>query len=525
MQSLFRHFDFRPHGDRLLTSSAAFWLFSARVLVFAMASAEAVAWGYLGFVLSEGLVRWVTAAFTAVIIFLVVWMIDVSLITMDRAWSEHARTILGQPEKGRRGWRDILTFSLRIGLLVGSLTVTAPYLAQLVFYRDIEQFNENLTIARIDSARARLTERYDSAVSAKQQELDLRRTEYEREIAGQGPSGRFGSGPTAAAMERTIAKLEAERDALRHQGEQELAQFETLARSPQGNRERLATRYNLTLPEQTILGNYAVLRELRERPEHQQTEFAIKAFLAFIFSGLLLLKLFEPYSVRLYFSEVLQQEYARYLAGSFDDVLPAAEQSTSKGATAMSPQRLYAFLANVWAPARLLEEKQAESKAQVAAAANALETVERMRDAAIRELNRRKEDVARLTRSRDEAVLAVTQLRSAIQVVRTDVQNIDGKLQTLAVRPERLDELSWLEHRSTLSRKLADARRALRELEESAPTEENRHERSESELAEALKGLHDSTMELQAVEKQLREMRGLLASVMHDRAKSALKAV
>src|SRR5258708_14420864 len=93
--SLLRHLEFQPHGKNLLTSSAAFWLFSARVLVFAMATCEAGAWAYLGYLFGDGLTRWIGAAFTGAIIFLVVWMIDVSLITMDRAWHEHAKEILG----------------------------------------------------------------------------------------------------------------------------------------------------------------------------------------------------------------------------------------------------------------------------------------------------------------------------------------------------------------------------------------------------------------------------------------------
>ena len=52
-------------------------------------------------------------------------------------------------------------------------------------------------------------------------------------------------------------------------------------------------------------------------------------FLALIFAGLLLLKLFEPSSVRLYLSDVLQQEFSRYLAGTFDPMLPATERSTN----------------------------------------------------------------------------------------------------------------------------------------------------------------------------------------------------
>jgi hypothetical protein len=490
-----------------------------------MAAAEAAAWGYLGFILTDGPLRLLTAAFTGVIILLVVWMVDVSLITMDRAWPEHARSILGQqPKASARGLRDTLTFLVRILLLLGSLTITAPYLAQLVFYRDIQQVNDALAAERIDAARSRLTERYDEAIRAKQRTITESRSEYESEIAGRGPSGRFGAGPTAAAIQRNITALEAERDVLTQERARELGRFEALSRNPETNREQLAARYKVLLPEQTVLGNSAALIQLRRRPEYRQTELAIKAFLGFIFAGLLLLKLFEPHSVRLYFSEVLQQEFSRYLASVFDDVLPPAERSTATGG-AMAPQRFYSFLTNVWSPARLLEEKQAEGKARVAAAVQAIETVERMRDAAIRDVNRRKEEVARLTKAREAAVLSSTQLDSAIRAVDADVKNLEHKLHEVLERPDRLDELSWLEHRTSLARNLTEARRALRELEESVPAESYRKEHTEADLTNALHGLQDSAKELETIEKQLRELRELLANSTSARARSVLKAV
>src|SRR5262245_17919340 len=94
--SFLGHAQLKPHGDSLLTSSAAFWLNSARVLVFLMAGSEAIAWGYLGYLFGDGMVRWIGAAVTGGVIFLVVWMIDASLITMDRAWREHSAALLGQ---------------------------------------------------------------------------------------------------------------------------------------------------------------------------------------------------------------------------------------------------------------------------------------------------------------------------------------------------------------------------------------------------------------------------------------------
>ncbi|MEX2283676.1 MAG: hypothetical protein WEE89_14420 [Gemmatimonadota bacterium] len=529
MRTLYRHLAFRPHDNRLLTSSAAFWLFSARILVFVMATAEAAAWGYLGFVFSEGFIRWITAGIVGAAIFLVVWMIDVSLITMDRAWPEHAKAILGETTaRSRRQFPESVTFLLRVGLLVGSLTITAPYLAQLVFYRDIERFNTNVTAARIDSTRANLIEHFNISVLDKQNEVNGRRADYEKEIAGQGPSRRFGAGPTAAAIGNTIAKLEAELNELKEQREDDLSRFETIAGDPRGNRDRLATLYNLILPEQTILGNYAALQELRKRPEHRQTELAIKAFLAFIFFGLLLLKLFEPYSVRLYFSEVLQQEYSRYLAGTFDAALPPTERSEANGRTqqpVMSPQRFYNFLAGIWAPSRLLEEKQARDKAQITAAVSALGNIERMREVAFDEFTKRSQDVGRLTKARDDVKFEIAQIKSAIAVVGADAENFELKLKTLITRPDSLDDLNWREHRTELTKRLTEARRVARELEERLPSFISHSERSENELEEALKWLRISRHELEAVDREIRAIREMLATSTSADVRSALKVI
>lgn len=523
MRALLRHLDFRPHGPHLLTASAEFWLMSARVLVFAMAASEALAWAYLGYLFGDGLLRWVAAAFTGVVIFLVVWMIDVSLITMDRAWPEHAARILGLPQTRNRRARDLFTFGVRVALLVGSLTITAPYLAQLVFHRDIAQANATLAATRIDSARSALVARQDAVLAAKQREIAERREAFEREIAGVGTSGRFGTGPTAAAIQRNIASLEAERDSLARTAARERREFDLLARDAEANRGALAARYNVLLPEQTILGSYAVLEELRKRPENRQTELAIKAFLAFIFAGLLLLKLFEPYTVRLYFSEVLQQEFTRYRAGSFDDALPDPERST-RTPSPMTPQRLYEFLTDVWRPSRHIETQEAQGRAQLGVARDALATMQRMRDNALEEMNLRKEEVVRLQAAVTAAERASTQMASAMKVVENDLQNFEARRRELEERRGALDDQGFHELRTSLGRRVTEASAALRGLHERAPEIRTEEARAREELAEAQGRLRRSAAAVDAAEAKLDELRRLMAESTSARARSALRA-
>ncbi len=523
MRTLRHHLQIRPHGERLLTSSAAFWLFSARVLVFAMASAEAVAWGYLGFLFGEGPVRVAVAAFTGIAIFLVVWMIDVSLITLDRAWAEHARAILGQVSSSRgRTARDVFTFTLRIGLLLASLTITAPYLAQLVFYKDIEQYTTAEATTILDTARHDLQNRYDLIARDKEREIETKRHEYEMEVAGKGASGRYGSGPAAAALKSSVETLAGDLESIAEDRARELSAFDEMSRDWRVNRDQLAARYNVVLPQASILQNRKALEELRKRPENRSTELAIKAFLAFIFCGLLLLKLFEPSSIRLYLSEVLQQEYERYLAGTFDPVLPPTETSTGHPA-AMSPQRFYAFLVSVWAPARALEQQQAEVKARRAVATESIDLLDKMCTQAQREVEQVHAEVQRLYKGSEEANQSLTELQSAIVAVRKDVESLSGELVALDANQD-VDEFGRLKYRTHLRKSLNKANTALRELEESVPTENERQRRATAALVQAEARLQTSEQELSAREQELRNLRAALAAEAGTRARTAVGA-
>ena len=528
MNALLRHLRLEPHGQRLMTSSAAFWLFSARVLVFAMAAAETVAWGYLGFLFGEGPVRWIAAAFMGAIIFLVVWMIDVSLITLDRAWKEHAREILGRDLRRPR-LLDVITFGLRILLLVGSLTVTAPYLAQVVFHNDIQRYVDREAVGAIDAARRQLVDKHDSVIGRKSKEIEEKRLRYEQEVAGKGPSGRYGAGPAAQAMLGDVKKLEGERDDLLRDRERAFKDFDGLASNWGPNREKLAASYNVAVPQASVLENRRALDALRKRPEYRSAELAVKAFLGFIFAGLLLLKLFEPSSARLYLSDVLQQEFGRYLAGTFDSMLPTTERSTNSRFE-MSPQRFHDFLVRVWVPARRLEAQQADAHARTSAVAQNLDLLEQMKVRVDNELGQAVAEVRSVCTTMDEASKSLTELHSAIVTVGADLAYYQGELATLEAPRSTLDEKSQLqyemkrlEYRSHLQRKIAAADRALHELNEAVPTETERFNRATAALKRVETKLEEKEAELAVTQSKIRAVRDQLLLSASDRAQSLLK--
>jgi hypothetical protein len=524
MRTLLRHMQIRPHDDRLLAPSAAFWFFSACCLMFPMALTEMTAWGYLGLLFTEGNLRWVVAAFTGITIFVVVWMIDVSLITMDRAWGEHAEAILGKPPASAtwRRIREAFTFLLRISLLVGSLTITAPYLAQVVFHKDIERHIASEAGRIIEAGRATAAAKYDSQIQQKDAGIAVKRSEYEHEVAGKGTSGRYGLGPAAMALGQTVSTLEEERGALQSDKDTGLNEFDTLARDWRTNREKLAALYGLTLPQTSILENRKALEILRKRPEYQSTELAIKAFLGFIFAGLLLLKLFEPHSVRLYLSDVLQQENLRFLAGAFDEMLPANEKSTSKSG-AISPQRLYDFLVNVWVPARKVEARQAETRARGAAARQSLDTLENLQGKIDQEVKSARDEVQRVCAAADDASQSLNELHSAIAAVTGDLTAFRAERASLAA-DTTMDARSRLEYRTILDSRIGEAERALQSYNDAMPVETEKFHRAAAALKLVEARLRAKESELEATQRMVREVRSMLSNAAGDGARSVLGA-
>lgn len=511
MSPLLRHLQLRPHGEHLLTSSAAFWLFSARALIVAMCLSEAVAWGRLGYVFGERSIGWIAAAAVSLTILVVVWMIDVSLITMDRAWRDHAAAILGYKSTGwARALRTGSTVALRIGLLFGSLYITAPYLAQVVFYKDIQRFIDAEAVTNLDRSRKAFIAERDAVIATKAGEVAGRRLALEREVAGGGISGRYGFGPAAQTIAAEVAKQETELEQLRTEKATALNAYDTLARDWRANRDLLAASYNVALPQTSILENSRALDALRQQPHYQSTELAVKGFLAFVFFGLLLLKLFEPTSIRLYLSEVLQQEYVRYVAGTFDAMLPDTERSTVKPSP-MTPQRLYDFLAFEWSKDHHVRAEQDRGVAIVRALTRGVTEFEATRTRLTEDARVAEQAYEEARHAAEDIRQSLTELESALQIVKTGKQDLEDQLARWRAEGESLtDHHSRLHHlklSDELREQLAEANQLFDRLREQKPTEEKRHQRARDDQQYWHQELTRRRGELTAVSKRISDLR------------------
>jgi DNA repair exonuclease SbcCD ATPase subunit len=269
-----------------------------------------------------------------------------------------------------------------------------------------------------------------------------------------------------------------------------------------------------------VMETRKALDELRSRPENRAVELAVRMFLGFLFGGLLVLKLFEPSSVRLYFSEVLQQEYQRYLLGVFDSRLPTTEMST-KAQGRMSPQRFFAALVPVLTIERQEERQRAEDLAK-ATIRDSFDTIERLRQEACQDHDKQRLNVTELTAQVDNAVTSSRELETAMAAIRDDIEFFQLELERLDAADRQTDERSRFEYASYLSKRLKDARVALRKLEQTHPAETEKQRRLRSALDLAQRGLSEAERQVSKHERRARGLRVVIANEADRRVRATV---
>lgn len=366
-------FSLKLYGAQLLEPSAALWIVFVRILIVAMALTEAISWGYAGKFLMPGTFgSWVASLFVGTIIFVFVCAMDASFMTLDRSgkMTPKALTNFGStgnvaPPGSEVTFGDRLKSVLsggvikmvggsaaRLLLLSSSLYITAPFIALIVFEKDIDaQITSNFS-RKVELKSKELKqqinverkERSERTTFLASQEAELRETlknrENEMNEEMRNPETR-GYGPIAKQFESQIrvtrTQLQKKQDELAEYrkgsfptpSETELIEFTT--RVSARNYEVLSSRWGINVdPNSFVVRNAIIKEEIEPTPEYRKAETAIQAFLGFIFIGLLTLKIYEPHAVKIYFNAALQSDWARYQAKMFDDYLLFEERSVAK---------------------------------------------------------------------------------------------------------------------------------------------------------------------------------------------------
>jgi hypothetical protein len=326
-------FSLRPHGEQLCSPTAKFWIFCARILILIMATAEAVSWGYVGSLFGSGFTSVLTGGAAALSLFFVIWLVDATFVTMDTSRAHYQR-VLSPDEKvdAELERKKFYTgLAIRGGIVVVSLWITAPFLAQLVFRRDVYEAIRSRNDAAVATARVAIQTRYDEQIRPLEAQLNEAQTAGILEASGQGPSGRYGRGAAVIAIEQRVADLQQRIAAATAERDQTLGAFD---RAPAGE---LTSRHGVQLLDDGLRSRSEVLEILLDNPDYSGAQVALGVFLTFLFLGLLILKLFQPRSVAIYYSEQLQSLYTDYRQGKFDEHLDPHDRART-GAP-MTPQR------------------------------------------------------------------------------------------------------------------------------------------------------------------------------------------
>lgn len=333
VRAVLSQFSLRPHGDQLCSPTARFWIFCARVLILIMATAEAISWGYVGSLFGTGFTAYLTGLAAAMSLFFVIWLVDATFVTMDTSRAYYQRLLSNEDQTAgvieqRKFFAGLV---IRAIIVVVSLWITAPFLAQLVFRRDVVDTIASRNRAAIASSRAALAKQYEDQLHPLDSARNAAQTAGIAEAAGRGLSGRYGRGAAVIAIEQRIEDLQRRIAATGRERDSVLFLFD---RAPAAE---LASRFGVPLLDDGLRSRSEVLDVMLQDPDYSGAQVALAVFLSFLFLGLLILKLFQPRSVGIYYSEHLQSLYTDYAQGKFDEHLDAHDRP--RGGAPMTPQR------------------------------------------------------------------------------------------------------------------------------------------------------------------------------------------
>jgi hypothetical protein len=332
-RSLLSQFSLRPHGDQLSAPTARFWIFCARVLILIMATAEAVSWGYVGSLFGSGFMSFVTGLAAGMSIFFLIWLVDATFVTMDTSRAYYHKLLSTEDQlSGEVEQRKFFAgLAIRGLIVIVSLWITAPFLAQLVFRRDVVDTIAARNRSAIASSRVALATKYEQQLQPLDSTLNSSQSAGILEASGQGPSGRYGRGAAVIAIEQRVSDLQRRIAAITRERDSVLFAYDNAPGT------ELASRFGVPLLDDGLRSRSEVLSIMMDNPDYSGARVALAVFLSFLFLGLLILKLFQPRSVAIYYSEQLQSLYTDYSQGKFDEHLDPHDRA--RVGAPMTPQR------------------------------------------------------------------------------------------------------------------------------------------------------------------------------------------
>ncbi len=342
MTAIFNYLTLKTSGRSLLTRGASSYLSLLAVVMILVAIAEAIAWGYLGSTFTPNN-PYLGATCLATFVFILIYFLDRSLLTYDTLEEYHVKTFsYFKPDKSNKLSKIKMLFFKSSGfvirlLIVGiSIYITTPLLAQLVFKADIDNYSQTLNQEALSAKKESITLELNTfrAVQAnKMQVID--------NILLEEQSGKYGSvgfGAKAKALQRQKELNEARLLEVEKEFASKLQELEIAFKNKDTDTLK---SYGILLQVDSLMLRNEAIKVLETKDSYKQTHYAILALILMLTIAMFTLKLFSPKSVKLYFSQTLQEQWILYCNKYFDDKLPKKLKSTENNNTKLALPQMF----------------------------------------------------------------------------------------------------------------------------------------------------------------------------------------
>jgi hypothetical protein len=290
------------------------------------------------------------------------------------------------------------------------LSASSGFLVQAIFNKDIQSELRNENKARVEQKRLEVLAPIKARISELRASVAKKNEELKEEVQGQSPTQKKNCGDACHVLQNQLAALSDELVSKEAQAAEIEKIFErsTVA--------ELQSRYGVVLLGDGIETRGQILEKIgRNNYTFRTTEWTIRGLLGVLFIGLLLLKLFQPTSVGIYYCAVLQGLYAEYLAGHLNRWL-APEDCPDRPSGGMKPHAFAEWAIRVYGPRKTLDEFRLRLKALEAGHTAGIEVLDQhlsSLESELRTLNNRgigaaKEETAIGTRITEQHSMTIT---------------------------------------------------------------------------------------------------------------------
>ena len=339
---MFNYLTLKTSGKSLLTRGSSAYLSLLAVVMILVAVAEAIAWGYLGSTFTPNN-PYLGAAGLGAFVFILIYFLDRSLLTYDTLEEYHAKTFsyFKLDKSNKLSKIKMLLFKstgfvIRLLIVSISIYITTPLLAQLVFKADIDNYSQALNQEALAAKKESLISELNSFKATQANKMQIIDNILLEEQSGK--YGSVGFGAKAKALQTQKELNEARLLEVEKEFASKMQKLEIAFKNKDTNTLK---SYGILLQVDSPMVRNEAIKVFETKDSYKQTHYAILALILMLTIAMFTLKLFSPKSVKLYFSQTLQEQWILYCNKYFDDKLPKKLKSTENDNTKLALPQMF----------------------------------------------------------------------------------------------------------------------------------------------------------------------------------------